>query len=221
MPGYDLLDHQKQIVRDMVKIYEDTGISSFTFFGSSQARSLLFDTQPERMQVAIPSVDDLHVMAAEGLVTLRPGPKGIMGGGLRQSAVDAVKSDFQRPASAPAGTIQHFYSPVGAVHSGPGNITIGIQDVGIAPADVAAAIADLRAGLDELDPAVKAEATEYLNELEAEVKAEVPKQSRIKSFVVSLCTAVSGGARFVSSLTSIAQAYGIDPETLKRITPGV
>jgi hypothetical protein len=79
----------------------------------------------------------------------------------------------------------------------------------------------MRAALPTLAPAQSVEAAEHLDQLEGEMKADVPRQSRIKSALLGLWSVVGNVTDFASSVLTIAQAYGIDAETLKRLTPGV
>lgn len=222
MSAYDLLEHQKKIVREMVAVYQDTGQSNFFYVGSSAGFQILFDTKPQRRSVELSFVDDLHVLEQEGLVTLRLSPSTgqLAGGSLKQSAVDAVAADFKRPSLGPAGIIQNYYAPVGAVHAGVGEIKIDVQNIGIGGDELIRLMESMRDALAELPAQDRSEAAELIDALEGEVRTQVPKQSRVKAFIGALWGLTNGVTTFTSSLLTIAQAYGIKPETLRQITFG-
>jgi hypothetical protein len=208
MAFYDLLDRQKEALREMVRIVQETGENSFYYVATfGNPRAIMFPSTPQRSTNA--SLDDLQVFESEGLVTLRYKSDGkLSGGSVRRAAVDAVKADFQRPAVASVGgSVQNFFAPVGAVHTGVGNIAI--QNLGMGADEVANLIQRLRGLLPELPPESRIEAEEQLSDFEGEVRAPVPRQSRIKSFLLGLWNSGKDVAEFAANLTQIATAYGV------------
>lgn len=223
MSVYDLLEKQRRAIREMVEAFERSGVNTFLFYAvyGNGKTGVHFECQPEEF-VEIGRTD-LEVLAGEGLIKLvaLPGHDGFLTGSIRQSAIDAVRNEFERPTLATTGSVQNFYAPVGAVHTGRGNIAISKQFVGLPPSEVSNLIRSMRDALSTLPVDGATEAKEHLDALETELKNQVPHQARIKSFLLSLWSVTGNVASFASSLTAIAQAYGVSPETLKRLTPGV
>lgn len=214
MAIYDLLEHQREILRLMVRMYEETGDGVFYYSATSTAVIVFFQAQPGKEQTQINvRFGDLDALAAEGLVLLRYNTRGnLTGGQIRHSAVEAVKNDFQKPvAAAAAGTFNTFYAPVGAFHSGPGNISIDTQTVSVTPAELADAMKGLAEAIASMHGAARAEAAELLDDLQAELRAQVPKQSRVKASLLAIWTVAKDAVAVGANLVKIAEGYGIDP----------
>lgn len=170
MSYYNLLDHQKRIVRELVKIYEETQASDFYFSSTSGGSAIWYEGPPDKRRHITASSSDLQALAAEDLIILKfSGRNGeANGGSIRQSAVEAVRDEFRKPLPPSAGgaVYQTFYAPVGAVNAGPSRIEITRLDVGASASDLAALIADLRDLAGQLPAPERAEAAENLNDLE-------------------------------------------------------
>lgn len=212
MSAYNLLDGQKERLRKFVDAYQKTGVSNFHYVFTMNSQRVFFDKPGVGRIVIEADSNDLRVLESEGLVQLRYGGDGkLAGGSIRQSAVEAVTNHFERPMSTEGrgAVYQTFYAPVGAVNTGEGKIEIGTQHVGMGSEEIASLFAKLRELIPLLPFESQTEAIENLNDLQSELGAQVPKQNRIKAFLLSLWTAGNGVVAFAASLAALAQAYGI------------
>jgi hypothetical protein len=163
--------------------------------------------------------DDLRVLADQELIILKMNERGNPGSfAIKQSAIDAVQNDFKRPSpAAPFGATFHqtFYAPVGAFHTGPGNISIETQNVGVTGEELVAIFTDLRRMISELPANDQAEAVDFVDDLEEEARAKVPKQSRIKAALLALWNVSNKAVELATKLAQLGAAYGLDPSKLR------
>ena len=209
---YNLLEHQKEIVRQMVTIAMETKVHRFSLIPAYEKGNCVEFAMQRPTPTVRATAEDLQVLAHEDLIGLNVEYKhdlAIYNGSVKQSAIDAVKNDFKRPRSNPQSPIQNFYAAVGVVHTGPGNVSIGTQKVGLDGAELGRLMNQMQQALGKVRVEHQPEVKELLEELDAEMKSSQPKQSRIKSFIMSIRSITGDVAEFATNLAAIATAYGI------------
>jgi hypothetical protein len=202
---YNLHEHQRQMLRELVQITQQNPGAEFAILGSTNAIKM-------GQHTVRGTVSDLEALAAEGLVTMNKRGVGDFDayvGSVKKSAIDAVDSNFQRPGVTTQVPIQNFYAPVGVVHTGQGNVTIQTQKVGLDGAEIGRLMKQMQGALSKVRVEQRTEVKELLEELDAEMKSAQPKQSRIKSYLLGIWNGTSDVAEFGANLAAIAGAYGI------------
>ena len=109
MPGYNLNERQRQIVRELVSVYEGGYTGEFVYAPTLGSEAVIEFYGPGSMIRA--DETDLITLEREGFVTLRRAGQYSRAGTLRQRAYDAAGSDFELPdvGAMPAGvTIANF-----------------------------------------------------------------------------------------------------------------
>lgn len=218
MASFNLLREQREILTVLCDWYENRGFRNFYFFFVDQGGAQFMFRRPGENDQRVgtnATEDDLVALANEDLIGLHYSSAGrLIGGSVKQAAVDALKDGFKRPLPfLPPSLVQTFFAPVGAVHLGPGDITIGKQNIGATTDEVVRLLGEMRRQIDLLGADNRQETAELLDDLTYELKQDIPKQSRIKAYLASLWTAASGVAEFAANITQLAGAYGIDSST--------
>jgi len=91
MSDYNLFDHQKELLRQMVHAFEKGCRTDFSIFQNSMFVGVAFDGPNLHEQVAC-DVGDLVALNREGLIELH----SRAGGSIMPRAVEAVRNDFVR-----------------------------------------------------------------------------------------------------------------------------
>ncbi len=213
MPGYNLTPAQKDLLRQLVAAARREQLPESFIVNFRRGKGYWIRLSDGKI-LWCRSRDDMEALRELGLVGGQPNSQGETAYSLRQSAFDAVDTDFApRPEPAPT---QNIGAVIGVVHGGP------VQAVGYADRSSVSQIQeDPSQFADALDTCIEKIVELVKPELDAREMAEYAKElHKVKAELLSDKPNESTLKRALSSLAFLAAIQG-SVALMERVWPAI
>jgi hypothetical protein len=198
MSDYNLFDHQKDLLRQMVRAFQKGCRADFSIFQNSMFVGVAFDGPNLHEQVAC-DVGDLVALNREGLIELHSRD----GGSIMPRAMDAVRNDFVRQSEHVPAAGVHIHGGNVSFQIGDGNTANVQQNLNPSLTEVLALIQECHSLTASLDESSRSRTTEALDDLKSEITSPSLKKSRMLSFLASATKYATAGTALLAALSKL------------------